>query len=204
MPTPACSLELACSREAQALSIPGQRLLHGHRGGTEIGTETGTEPRTQPGPDLRGGTSLPPPASYLVDDAPCGRACQHVIPLRVKSEESAPGGLHLLVAAVTRQHEGARGVSGEAVLGHLQAAPVDVPLDELQPQSTGLALSVGRQQSPGPGGRREDRPQERGGGSTGPGKGSEMTTQSRLFPTQFKHFLKGRKSRKSQPLHVKA
>ena len=160
MPTPACSLEPACSREAQALSILGQRLLHGHRGGTEIGTETGTEARTQLGPDLRGGTSLPPAARYLVDDAPCGRARQHVIPLRVKSKEPAPGDLDLLVAAVTRQHEGARGVSGEAILGHLQAALVDVPLDELQRQSTSTALSAGRQQSLGPG----------KGERTGPGK----------------------------------
>lgn len=80
---------------------------------------------------------------YLVDDAPRGRTRQHVIALRVKSEESAPGHLDLLVAAVTGQHEGARGVGGQAVLGHLQATLVDVPLDELQPKSMSAALSVG-------------------------------------------------------------
>lgn len=80
---------------------------------------------------------------YLVDDAPRGRTRQHVIALRVKSEESAPGHLDLLVAAVTGQHEGARGVGGQAVLRHLQATLVDVPLDELQPKSMSAALSAG-------------------------------------------------------------
>lgn len=80
---------------------------------------------------------------YLVDDAPRGRTCQHVIALRVESKESAPGHLDLLVAAVTGQHEGACGIGGQAVLGHLQAALVDVPLDELQPKSTSTGLSVG-------------------------------------------------------------
>lgn len=79
---------------------------------------------------------------YLVDDAPRGRTRQHVIALRVESEESAPGHLDLLVAAVAGQHEGARGVGGQAVLGHLQAALVDVPLDELHPKSTSIGLSA--------------------------------------------------------------
>lgn len=73
---------------------------------------------------------------YLVDDAPRGRTRQHVVALGVKCEEPAPRHLHLLVAAVTGQDKGACGVGGEAVLRHLEAALVDVPLDELRAQST--------------------------------------------------------------------
>lgn len=87
--------------------------------------------------------SPPPHPRYLVDDTPGGRTGQHVISLGVKGEEPAPGNLNLLVAAVTGQHEGARGVRGEPKLGHLQATLVDVPLDELQPQSTAEPLSSG-------------------------------------------------------------
>lgn len=93
---------------------------------------------TPPGRNLSAHPDRPSaPTRYLVDDAPCGRTRQHVISLRVKSEEPAPGHLNLLVAAVTRQHKGAGGIGGEAVLGHLQATPVDVPLDKLQPGSKG-------------------------------------------------------------------
>ena len=132
---------------------------------------------------------------YLVDDAPRGRTRQHVIALRVESEESAPRHLDLLVAAVTGQHKGARGVGGQAVLGHLQAALVDVPLDELQPKSTSTGLSVGwpgrRAQGlvGGGGAGSSEAAPRKWRGSTGPRKGREMTIQSPCLPTQCKRFF---------------
>lgn len=117
--------------------------------GFSTATGLGQEARAQPSredPPCR-----PHTPRHLVDDASRGRTRQHVISLRVKSEESPPGDLNLLVAAVPGQHKGARGVGGEAVLGHLQAALVDVPLDELQAQSTGARRSQRGRQGPSPG-----------------------------------------------------